>query len=50
MSDEPMTPTAEVMVQLHEMFTSMLAADFTEMQACTIIGVMLANGRSDNGE
>lgn len=39
---DPLTGMAEAAVSLHELFLSMVEADFTEWQACRILGVMLA--------
>ena len=45
MSQEPyqVTPLAEGAVVVHEFFQSLLAAGFTEWQACQIVGVMIAD-------
>ena len=45
-----MTPTAEGMAQLHEIFLAMTAGGFTEKQACTILGVMIATQQVGGGE
>jgi hypothetical protein len=39
---EPLTPTAEAVAGLREMFTSLAEGGFTEWQACRIIGVYIA--------
>lgn len=41
-TDGEITPTAEAMIQMHELFVSMLAGGFTESQACRILGTWLA--------
>jgi hypothetical protein len=39
---DPLTGMAEAAASLHELFLSMVEAEFTEWQACRILGVMLA--------
>jgi hypothetical protein len=41
--DEPLTPMTEASTQLHELFETLLASGFTQLQACTIVGVYMAN-------
>lgn len=43
--DGDLTPVVAGAIELHELFVSMLAAGFTEGQACRILGTMLAGGR-----
>lgn len=45
---DPMTPAAEGMAAMHEIYTGMRAAGFTLFEAAAIIGAMIAN--SANGE
>lgn len=45
---DPMTAMAESSASLHEMFLSLVAAGFTEWQACRILGVMLAEQSRQN--
>ena len=40
----PLSPMAEAVIQMHELFTSLTEGGFTERQACMIIGEMLRNG------
>lgn len=42
--EEIMTPVAEGMVQLHEMFLSLVAGGFTEQQACMVLAGVLLGG------
>ncbi len=37
-----LTPLGEATAGLHEMFLALIASDFTEWQACRVLGVMLA--------
>ena len=39
---EPLTPMAESVANMHELFGTLTASGFTEWQACRILGVMLA--------
>lgn len=41
---EPFTPMIESAASLHEFFSSLVAAGFSEGQACRIVGVLLAEG------
>lgn len=50
MTPEPMTPIGEAAAALHEGFTTMIAAGFTENQACKILGAMLAAGHTDSDD
>ncbi|GLY32115.1 hypothetical protein [Kineosporia sp. NBRC 101731] len=42
--DGDLTPILQEATALHEMFLTMVKAGFTEIQACRIIGTMLASG------
>lgn len=46
-----LTPMQEGIANIHELFTSLVAGGFTEMQALIMLGVMLAHaqGNSTNG-
>lgn len=47
---EPMTPTAEAMAQMHEFYTGMRTAGFTMLEACTVIGSMIAHSIASGQE
>ena len=49
-AEDPLTVMAEGMAQMHELFISMLAAGFSENQACKIIGHMLAGAQNGGGD
>jgi len=44
---EPLTPTAEGMSAMHELYISMRRAGFTRVEACVILGVMIAHSGSN---
>lgn len=47
---EASTPLGVAAAQLHELFTTMLEAGFTEQQACRVLGCMLAESNGQNSE
>jgi hypothetical protein len=48
---DPMTPAAEGLATIHEMYKGMREAGFTLIEVTAIIGAMLAHGASTgNGE
>lgn len=43
------TPLGDAVVSMHQLFINMLAAGFTEWQACLILGMMMANQTRGSG-
>jgi hypothetical protein len=41
---QSMTPMAEAVAQMHELFVSLIAGSFTERQACQIVADILRGG------
>ena len=47
---EPITPVAEAAAGLHELFLALTAEGrFTKLEACVILGTVLAQGGSNGG-
>jgi hypothetical protein len=49
-SEEPQTPLAEAAMQIHELFTTLIAEGFSEWQALRLLGVFLAESMRNSDD